>query len=285
VYALASKVFSASSTFSRGHAVSTAPPRCLLKIPATPLGIHVAATLESEYSIPTNLTLIFGSVQALACAQAGVSVISPFVGRVKDFYEATGRTIPTKEDGSVDLSQHPGIQLVRRIKAVYKKEGYEGKTKIMAAGFRSVDEIIELGRTGKRGGPDLMTLPPDLLTGLRNRAGKKSDAFSTSTDESISVPTYFTPSGPTPESLARFEADLATEEIALIKVPEGLEKFSTDTSKLDTVIREAILARLEGETQMMKEGSELCADRSVEKEKWVSMDGVPGDIRRARRLR
>ncbi|KAJ6631057.1 hypothetical protein B0H10DRAFT_1773741 [Mycena sp. CBHHK59/15] len=137
--------------------------RILIKIPATYAGIRAAQVLEHPSSgepIHTNMTLIFGRVQAIACAQAGVSVISPFIGRVKDWWDAEGA------DASTPLSQHPGILLVQDIRSTYSALGT--KTQIMAAGFRAVAEIVELGKYGVAGGPDIVTLPPHLLDGLWN---------------------------------------------------------------------------------------------------------------------
>ncbi|KAF9534071.1 hypothetical protein CPB83DRAFT_845054, partial [Crepidotus variabilis] len=143
--------------------------RLLLKIPATSLGIAIASVLENQYSIHTNLTLVFGTVQAVACAEAGVSVISPFVGRVKDFHESRGFVMPTKPDGLPDMVHHPGIQLVRRVKVAFVEKGYIGKPEIMACGFRSVQELVELCRIGSGGGADLITVQPELLAELKNQ--------------------------------------------------------------------------------------------------------------------
>ena len=251
------------------------------------------------YQIPTNLTLIFGAVQAQACAQAGVSVISPFVGRVKDFYDSRGQTIPTKEDGSLDLARHPGIQLVRRIKELFRERVFES-TEIMAAGFRSLDEIVELGRLGKEHGPDLMTLPPDLLAGLKDREGMKSmlEPSGATVSSSVSLPSpispfesgstppiYFTTTGATPSSLTAFEADLAEEEIALDKVPDGLKKFSADTDKLEAAVREALLARFESEKMSQKKDSEYSSP-SVGSPSSPGLRGkITGDIQRGRSVK
>ncbi|KAF8962173.1 hypothetical protein BDZ97DRAFT_1905315 [Flammula alnicola] len=213
--------------------------RILVKIPATATGIQAAHTLEVEDDIRTNLTLVFSLVQAVACAQAGVSVISPFIGRVKDWWAA--RAVAEGHPEGLDnqpLSEHPGITLVHRIKAAYAKYGYT--TQVMAAGFRKPEEIIELSRAGNRGGPDLVTLPPDLLDGLRQRDGEIDKSWIPSSeifDIPESAPVYFTPAGPTEESTAAFERDSRTEAISLDKVPEGLAKFSVDAVKLEEKVR------------------------------------------------
>jgi len=212
--------------------------RILIKIPATTAGIRAAHTLETVDGIHTNMTLVFSLVQALACAQAGVAVVSPFIGRVKDWWAAKA-IAEGNPSGLADqpLAEHPGIKLVHRIRDAYTKYGY--KTQIMAAGFRKVEEIIELGRAGSEGGADFMTLPPDLLDGLRTRSGVifpiNPPPRSTSIPDSPVL--YFSSDGPTEEGLAAFERDSKEEAISLDKVPEGLDKFSIDTIKLEEKVR------------------------------------------------
>lgn len=217
--------------------------RVLVKIPATYPGILAANTLEhpSDFNLPinTNMTLIFGVVQALACAQAGLSVISPFIGRVKDWWSA--RAVENGQPMGLStepLSQHPGINLVKQIRAGYKAYGY--KTQVMAAGFRTVDEIIELSKAGARGGADLVTLPPDLLDGLRSIEGIEN----VTTDffpevETRPEPFYFSINGSamTTDGEVNFSRDSKDEAISLDKVPEGLAKFSVDAELLENQIR------------------------------------------------
>lgn len=124
--------------------------RVLIKIASTWEGIRAAEVLEKE-GIHCNLTLLFGMHQAIACADAGVTLISPFVGRILDWYKAdTGRTYSAADD--------PGVKSVTEIYMYYKKFGYS--TQIMGASFRSIDEIIELA------GCDLLTISPKLLKEL-----------------------------------------------------------------------------------------------------------------------
>jgi transaldolase len=206
--------------------------RILIKIPATIPGIRAAHKLEAQ-DIHTNLTLIFSLVQALACAQAGVAVISPFIGRVKDWWSA--RVIQNGiPEGLINqpLSEHPGIELVHRIRAAYTKYGH--KTQIMAAGFRKVEEIIELSKAGSKGGTDSMTLPPNLLDGLRQLEGQRNPTAGFITPvETRPEPFYFSVNGPTKEGDAAFERDSVQEMISLDKVPEGLAKFSVDATTLE----------------------------------------------------
>jgi transaldolase len=129
--------------------------RILIKIAATWDGIRAAEILEKE-GIHCNLTLIFGLHQAIACADAGVTLISPFVGRILDWYvQDTGKKFVGAED--------PGVKSVTRIYNYYKKFGY--KTQVMGASFRNASEIIELA------GCDLLTISPKLLAELEATEG------------------------------------------------------------------------------------------------------------------
>ncbi len=141
-----------------------AKERILIKIAATWEGICAAKILEKE-GIACNLTLLFGTHQAIACAEAKVTLISPFVGRILDWYKkSTGRdNYPAAED--------PGVLSVTQIYAYYKKFGY--KTEVMGASFRNMGEIVELA------GCDLLTISPNLLAELQATNGvltKKLDA-------------------------------------------------------------------------------------------------------------
>ncbi|KAF8647974.1 hypothetical protein AX16_006422 [Volvariella volvacea WC 439] len=274
--------------------------RVLIKIPATYPGILAAQTLESSTNptpIHTNMTLVFGTVQAIACAQAGVSVISPFIGRVKDWWvkhEAELKSQPSSRpnvptpppfvtDGFISdlpLSLHPGITMVRDIRRLYQRLGYD-KTQVMAAGFRIVDEIVEICKDGPENGPDLVTLPPDLLEGLIERESRKplekdEDGVVVEREDSEGdqreEPRYVSPSptatrllvkdptepdeflrvrdnGETPSdndpfSGAYFEA-LRRERVAFDKVPEGLLKFSADARVLESQVRSKIIERMQ----------------------------------------
>src|SRR5881398_2386361 len=131
--------------------------RVLIKIASTWEGIRAAEILEKE-GIHCNLTLLFGTHQAVACAEAGVTLISPFVGRILDWYlKDSGRTeYPPEED--------PGVVSVTQIYNYYKKHGY--RTEVMGASFRNVGEILELA------GCDLLTIAPKLLSELASYGGE-----------------------------------------------------------------------------------------------------------------
>lgn len=134
-----------------------AKEKILIKLASTWEGIKAAEVLEKE-GIHTNLTLLFSRVQAIACAEAGVKLISPFVGRIYDWH---------KNDRGVDHipgADDPGVYSVRYIYSYYKKFGYE--TEVMGASFRNIEEITELA------GCDLLTISPDFLSELENMEGK-----------------------------------------------------------------------------------------------------------------
>ena len=130
--------------------------RILIKTASTWEGVRAAEVLESE-GIHCNLTLLFSFAQAVACAQAGVTLISPFVGRISDWYR--------KEHGGAEIApdQDPGVASVTRIYNYYKKFGY--KTQVMGASFRNVNQIVRLA------GCDLLTISPELLNQLENTEG------------------------------------------------------------------------------------------------------------------
>ncbi|KAF7350391.1 Transaldolase [Mycena venus] len=213
--------------------------RILMKIPATYEGILAAHALEhpsTGLSIHTNMTLIFGRVQAIACAQAGVSVISPFIGRVKDWWDAQGGS-PSQE-----LSQHPGILLVQNIRSTYSAHGYGGTTQIMAAGFRAVEEIVELGKYGVLGGPDVVTLPPHLLDGLRSRKNIAPPLkFNPVPIDVKATPTYFGSTSDPAQGAALYAQDILEEKIAVVKVAEGLAKFSADAQILEDLVKRKVI--------------------------------------------
>src|SRR5271169_2714572 len=140
--------------------------RVLIKIASTWEGIRAAEQLERE-GIHCNLTLLFSFAQAVACAEAGVTLISPFVGRIYDWYkkERGGKEIPADED--------PGVTSVTRIYDYFKK--YDYKTQVMGASFRKVDQIVFLA------GCDLLTISPDLLEEMEKTEGSVSHRLSAET--------------------------------------------------------------------------------------------------------
>lgn len=185
--------------------------RVLIKIASTWEGIRASEQLEKE-GIRTNMTLLFSLCQAIACAEAGSQLISPFVGRIYDWYKkSTGIDYQGAED--------PGVQSVKRIYNYYRKFGY--KTEVMGASFRNTSQILELA------GCDLLTISPDLLQKLADTQApveRKLSASETGTAVKISMD----------EKTFRFmlnEDAMATEKLA-----EGIRAFVADSNKLKQMI-------------------------------------------------
>ena len=186
--------------------------RVLIKLAATWEGIRAAEKLEKD-GIRCNLTLLFSFAQAVACAEAGVYLISPFVGRIFDWHVAHGMPAPVAPD------QDPGVQSVTRIYNYYKMHSYE--TVVMGASFRNTGQILELA------GCDRLTISPDLL-----------DALNTSTQP---VERKLAPSGASSArspaiSEARFRWEHNEDEMASDKLAEGIRKFAIDQRKLEQVL-------------------------------------------------
>jgi transaldolase len=185
--------------------------RVLIKIASTWEGIRAAEALQKE-DIRCNLTLLFSFAQAVACAEAGVTLISPFVGRIYDWYK--------KEQGGREIAadQDPGVASVTRIYDYYKKFGY--KTQVMGASFRNVNQIVRLA------GCDLLTISPDLLDQLEKADGtvdRQLDPLKAQAnkDERIHMN----------ENTFRWmhnEDAMATEKLA-----EGIRKFNSDACHLE----------------------------------------------------
>ena len=188
--------------------------RILIKIASTWEGIRAAEELERE-GIRCNLTLLFAFAQAVACAEARVQLISPFVGRIMDWHKAkTGNEYAPAED--------PGVQSVTRIYNYYKKFDYA--TEVMGASFRNTGEITELA------GCDLLTISPKLLDQLQDTPGelprKLSDAGAdTSPDAQVSL------------NETAFRWELNEDACATEKLAEGIRRFAADTVKLEEFLR------------------------------------------------
>jgi transaldolase len=191
--------------------------RILIKIASTWEGIKAAEQLEKE-GIHCNLTLLFGLHQAIACAEANVTLISPFVGRILDWYKKdTGKDYTATED--------PGVQSVTKIFNYYKKFGY--KTQVMGASFRNIGEIEELA------GSDLLTIAPKLLDELNSKEGtleKKLDAEKAKAldIEKISI------------DQATFEKMHAEDRMAHDKLKEGIEGFSKALEELEALLEKRL---------------------------------------------
>ena len=187
--------------------------RILIKTASTWEGIRAAAELEQE-GINCNLTLLFGFGQAVACADAGVFLISPFVGRILDWYKANSDLqINTPQDD-------PGVQSVSRIYNYYKQHGYN--TVVMGASFRNTGEIEALA------GCDRLTISPALLEELANDTGALPRCLSP--DGAASDTPRQSPDEP------RFRYDLNADAMATEKLAEGIRNFVADQVKLEQLI-------------------------------------------------
>ncbi|KAK2015691.1 transaldolase [Colletotrichum eremochloae] len=196
--------------------------RVLIKIASTWEGIKAAEILQRDHGINTNLTLMFSLTQAIAAAEAGAYLISPFVGRILDWYKAAHKKEYTKEED-------PGVKSVQTIFNYYKKYGYN--TIVMGASFRNTGEITELA------GCDYLTISPNLLEELLNSDApvpKKLDAAAAKSLD-IEKKSYIND-----EPLFRF--DFNEEQMAVEKLREGISKFAADAVTLKDIIKAKVQA-------------------------------------------
>ncbi|KAH9042559.1 hypothetical protein EDB85DRAFT_1915628 [Lactarius pseudohatsudake] len=195
--------------------------RVLIKIASTWEGIQAARELERDEGIHCNLTLLFGFGQAVACAEAGVTLISPFVGRILDWYKkSTGKNYEGDED--------PGVQSVKRIFNYYKQHGYN--TIVMGASFRNVGEIKALA------GVDFLTIAPQLLQELKNSTEpvpQKLNAQAAAQADPIAKVSYV-------DNEPEFRWTLLQDQMAFDKLHEGIKKFAEDGDTLKSVLRKKL---------------------------------------------
>ncbi len=222
--------FDTDATIAKGRdliaqyeAANVSRDRILIKIAATWEGIQAAAVLD-KVVIHTNLPLVFGLHQAVACAENGITLISPFVGRILDWYKKdTGKE-------SYAPAEDPGVVSVTEIYNYYKKFGY--KTEVMGASFRNVGEITELA------GSDLLTIAPSLLAELQATEGELPRKLDPENAASLSI-----------EKLsidkATFESMHAANRMATDKLAEGISGFATALEALEELLANR-LASLEG---------------------------------------
>ena len=195
--------------------------RVLVKIASTWEGIRAAAELERD-GIHCNLTLLFSFAQAVACAEAGVTLISPFVGRIYDWHKAARKV------DDIPLDDDPGVASVARIYAYYKKFGHA--TQVMGASFRKTGQVLRLA------GCDLLTIAPDLLEKLAQEEGE--------------VPVRLTPEGARAQALERVTLDEKAyrwahneDAMAVEKLSDGIRRFDADARKLDAFVRPLVDGR------------------------------------------
>ena len=198
------------------NAAGISNDRILIKIASTWQGIRAAEILEKE-GINCNLTLLFSEVQARACAEAGVYLISPFVGRILDWYKAN------TDKKEYALAEDPGVISVTKIYNYYKEYGY--KTVVMGASFRNVGEITELA------GCDRLTIAPALLKELQEN-----------TDPLVRKLEYKgeVKAKPQPLTEAEFYWQHNSDAMAVEKLADGIRKFAVDQEKLEAMLSEKL---------------------------------------------
>lgn len=193
--------------------------RVLIKIASTWEGIQAAARLERD-GIHTNLTLLFSFAQAVACGQAKVQLISPFVGRIYDWYKKSAGS--SCDEAAMAGPNDPGVKSVRSIYHFFKKHGIA--TEVMGASFRNVGQITELA------GCDLLTISPDLLAQLAASETPLVKALDEEAAKSMDIP--FAQYDEAGFRFAMNEDAMATEKLA-----EGIRSFVADTIKLEGMMR------------------------------------------------
>lgn len=196
--------------------------RILIKIASTWEGIQAAHILQTQHKVNCNLTLMFSTVQAIAAAEAGAFLISPFVGRILDWFKAAHKKEYSAEED-------PGVKSVQNIFNYYKKHGYN--TIVMGASFRNVGEITELA------GCDYLTISPNLLEELYNSTAPVPKKLESESAVKLDIPkkSYLKD-----EALFRF--DLNEDAMATEKLREGISKFAADAITLKGLLKEKIQA-------------------------------------------
>ncbi|MGQ3053592.1 MAG: transaldolase [Roseateles sp.] len=192
--------------------------RVLIKLASTWQGIQAARQLEAQ-AIHTNLTLLFCLTQARACADAGVQLISPFVGRIYDWFKKTAGG--SWDEAAMAGPNDPGVRSVNEIYRHYKRHGI--RTEVMAASFRNSGQIVALA------GCDLMTISPALLAELAQTT--------TPVPCRLAPPAGEVTPPPPPLTQAAFETALAADVMASAKLAEGIAQFIADTQALEHLIR------------------------------------------------
>ncbi len=217
--------FDTAASVARAHrlialyeAAGIGRERVLIKVASTWEGIQAARTLERE-GIHCNLTLLFAFCQAVACGDAGVTLISPFVGRIYDWYKKTAGSAWVEADhaGAAD----PGVQSVAQIYTYYKKFGVT--TEVMGASFRNVGQIAALA------GCDLLTISPDLLAALQASDAPLARALDPAAAQMADIHA-------TTFNEASFRYALNADAMANDKLAEGIRAFAADAGKLDAMI-------------------------------------------------
>jgi transaldolase len=220
--------FDTAATIARAHrlmalyeAAGVARERVLIKIAATWEGIQAAKALEQE-GIHCNLTLLFSFSQAVACGEAGVQLISPFVGRIYDWYKKQAGA--AWDEAAMAGVNDPGVKSVTQIFNYYKKFGVP--TEVMGASFRNVGQIVALA------GCDLLTISPELLAQLQSAEAPLAKALDAAAAQTL-------PLHALSYNEASFRFALNEDSMATEKLAEGIRAFAVDSAKLDALIQGA----------------------------------------------
>ena len=192
--------------------------RVLIKIAATWEGIQAARVLEAE-GIHCNLTLLFAFCQAVACGDAGVQLISPFVGRIYDWYKKAAG--PAWDEAAMAGANDPGVKSVERIYNHFKRHGIH--TEVMGASFRNVGQIVALA------GCDLLTISPELLGALQASTAPVPQRLSAAAAQAMDLPAVHLDE-------KAFRWALNEDAMATEKLAEGIRAFAVDAGKLDKMI-------------------------------------------------
>ncbi|XP_015908550.1 transaldolase [Parasteatoda tepidariorum] len=190
--------------------------RILIKLASTWEGIQAAKVLEEQYQIHCNMTLLFNFAQAVACAEAGVTLISPFVGRILDWYVAN------TDQKSFEPREDPGVKSVTKIYNYYKKHGY--KTVVMGASFRNTGEIMALA------GCDLLTISPKLLKELASSNNEVQRYLNPENAKNLDIEKVS-------YDEAKFRWELNDDPMANDKLSDGIRKFAADAIKLEDLMK------------------------------------------------
>lgn len=194
--------------------------RILIKLSSTWEGIEAARVLESEYGIHCNMTLLFNFYQAVACAEAGVTLISPFVGRIFDWF------VKNTDQKSYSMLEDPGVMSVTKIYNYYKKFGYN--TVVMGASFRNTDQILGLA------GCDLLTISPSLLDKLQQSNEEVKAYLTQKQAQNLDIEEVTVDEN-------KFRWEMNEDAMATEKLAEGIRKFGIDAVKLEKVLREKLV--------------------------------------------
>ncbi|MDB9529186.1 transaldolase [Oscillatoria sp. CS-180] len=250
-------IATARDLIAQYEAVGMSRDRVLIKIASTWEGIKAAEVLEKD-GIHCNLTLLFGLHQAIACAEAKATLISPFVGRILDWYKKeTGKEYTPTED--------PGVQSVTQIYNYYKKFGYE--TEVMGASFRNVGELEELA------GCDLLTISPKLLAQLQDKEGTLERKLDPAKAKDMAIDKIAM-------DKATFDKMHSEDRMASDKLDEGIKGFSKALETLEGLLADRLDQLGKGEelanhaSQDLFAAYDLDGDGLITREEWMGTDAV-----------